>query len=135
MITLTRRQSFAAAAGAAASIALPFSSSAEAPRAGTQAPGFYRRRVGETEVTALLDGYLDIAHGFWSGIDQATVEELAAAAGLPASGSIRIGVTSYLINQGDRLTLVDTGSADLFGPKAGKFAGALGRGGPSSGAG
>ena len=123
MITLTRRQSFVTAAAAA--MTLPTVSSAKAPRAATQAPGFYRRRVGETEVTALLDGYLDIAHGFWSGIEPATVESLAAAAGLPASGSIRIGITSYVINQGDRLTLVDTGSADLFGPTAGKFAGAL----------
>ena len=124
MTTLTRRQSFGAAAAAAA-MALPAASSAKAPRAETQAPGFYRRRVGETEVTALLDGYLDIAHGLWNGIEQATVEELAATAGLPANGAIRIGVTSYLINQRDRLTLVDSGSADLFGPTAGKFRAAM----------
>jgi glyoxylase-like metal-dependent hydrolase (beta-lactamase superfamily II) len=73
----------------------------------------------------LLDGYIDVSHGFWVGIEKETVEELAAAAGLPANGSIRIGVTSYLINQGGHLTLVDTGSADLFGPSAGKFLSAL----------
>ena len=72
-------------------------------------------------MTALLDGYIDIGHGFWQGVEQATVEELAAAAGLPATGAIRVGVTSYLINQGDRLVLVDSGSADHFGPAAGKF--------------
>lgn len=125
MTQITRRQVFGTAAAAAAATALPGALSAKAPLAAGQAPGFYRRKVGEAQVTALLDGYLDVAHGFWSGIEQASVEELAAAAGLPDNGSIRIGVTSYLINQGSRLVLVDTGSADLFGPTAGKFLSAL----------
>ncbi|WP_157133158.1 MBL fold metallo-hydrolase [Roseobacter sp. SK209-2-6] len=125
MTSLTRRQVFGTAAAAAAATTLSGAASAKAPRATGQAPGFYRRKVGEAQVTALLDGYIDVAHGFWTGIEQATVEELAAAAGLPDNGSIRIGVTSYLINQGDRLVLVDTGSADLFGPTAGKFLSAL----------
>lgn len=125
MTEITRRQMFGTAAAAAAAVSVPGMASAAAPLATGQAPGFYRRKVGDAQITALLDGYIDVAHGFWTGIEQATVEDLAAAAGLPDNGSIRIGVTSYLINQGDRLVLVDTGSADLFGPTAGKFLSAL----------
>ncbi|WP_261394763.1 MBL fold metallo-hydrolase [Phaeobacter italicus] len=125
MTEITRRQMFGTAAAAAAAVSVPGMASAAAPLATGQAPGFYRRKVADAQITALLDGYIDVAHGFWTGIEQATVEDLAAAAGLPDNGSIRIGVTSYLINQGDRLVLVDTGSADLFGPTAGKFLSAL----------
>lgn len=125
MTDFNRRQALGGAALAAAAVILPNTVLAKAPMAGTQAPGYYRRKVGEAEVTALLDGYIDVAHEFWVGIERSTVEDLSAAAGLPATGAIRIGVTSYLINQGDRLTLVDTGSADLFGPTAGKFLNAL----------
>ena len=130
MTNLSRRQALGTATLAAPALAItalgvPGIAAAAAPKAGAQAPGYYRRRVGDAEVTALLDGYLDIAHGFWSGIEQPTVEALAAAAGLPASGSIRVGVTSYLINHENRLILIDTGSADYFGPTAGKFADAL----------
>ncbi len=122
MTNLSRRQMLVATTAAATgSMLLPSMVSAKAPLASGQAPSFYRRKVGEFEVTALLDGYIDITHNFWVGIEQATVEQLASAAGLPATGAIRVGVTSYLINQGNRLTLVDSGSADLFGPTAGQF--------------
>ncbi|WP_235962912.1 MBL fold metallo-hydrolase [Ruegeria haliotis] len=125
MVQITRRQVLGSAAMAATAATLPAVASAKAPLATGQAPGFYRRKVGDAQVTALLDGYIDVAHGFWVGIETATVEDLVAKAGLPANDSIRIGITSYLINQGDRLVLVDTGSADFFGPTAGKFLSAL----------
>ena len=58
---------------------------------------------------------------FWTGIDTKVVEQAVRDAHLPDTGAIRIGVTSYLINTGDRLVLVDSGSADFFGPGAGHF--------------
>jgi glyoxylase-like metal-dependent hydrolase (beta-lactamase superfamily II) len=125
MTLISRRQALTGAAVAAsAAIAtplMPTKVSAAAPLAGGQAPGFYRRKVGNAEVTALLDGYLDIAHNLWVGIEEADVKQAIADSFLPDNGNIRIGITSYLVNTGDRLILVDSGSAELFGPTAGKF--------------
>ncbi len=122
MTDLTRRQALHGAALAASATVLPaMPSLAAAPKAASQAPGFYRRRVGEMEVTALLDGYIDVKHAFWTGIDKEVVERAVRDAHLPGNGSIRIGVTSYLVNTGNRLVLIDSGSADFFGPGAGQF--------------
>lgn len=90
-----------------------------------QAAGIYRRRVGSFEITALLDGYIDVAHEFWKGIERPALERAATQSFLPADGKIRIGVTSYHINTGSRSILIDSGSADLFGPTAGRFAESL----------
>lgn len=127
MIDISRRKmitgSLAATAGTTA-LAMAQSTQpvlAAAPQAGTQAPGFYRRKIGNAEVTALLDGYLDISHNFWVGIEEKELKQSINSAFLPDNGHIRIGITSYLVNTGERLILVDSGSADLFGPTAGKF--------------
>ena len=126
MISFTRRQTLISATGLVASLpVLAKQAHAAAPLAGTQGPGFYRRKVGTAEVTALLDGYLDITHDLWVGIDEASVKSAIASQFIPAGDSIRIGITSYLINTGSRLILVDSGSSDLFGPTAGKFSGML----------
>ena len=57
MSNLTRRSLLA---GASAATVAPFVSSAPvhaaAPPAGTQAPGFYRYKVGSIEVTVVTDG-------------------------------------------------------------------------------
>ena len=104
---------------------------AAAPQAGTQAPGFYRRKLGSAEVTALLDGYLDITHNLWVGIEEDELKKAINSAFLPNNGQIRIGITSYLVNTGNRLILVDSGSADLFGPTAGEFLDTLAQAGHS----
>ena len=65
MTDLTRRQALCGAALAVSSTVLPaMPSLAAAPKAAAQAPGFYRRHVGDMEVTALLDGYIDVKHAF-----------------------------------------------------------------------
>jgi hypothetical protein len=53
MINLTRRGMLAGAA--AAPFATTFARAA-APAAGAQAPGFYRYKVGSTEITVVTDG-------------------------------------------------------------------------------
>ena len=108
--------------GALASVAItPQAVYAAASQAGTLIQGVYRRRLGDFEITAMSDGYIDVADEFWTGIDAETLRMRVREAFLPEDGKIRIGVTSYLINTGEQLVLVDTGSADWFGPTAGRF--------------
>src|SRR5262245_34694228 len=73
----------------------------QAPQVRTQAPGFYRFMVGDIEVTALNDGV----------ISYKTAELLPS---LPAA-EIRddpfdMSYNAYLVNTGDRLVLIDTGT-------------------------
>ena len=56
----------ATALAAAVAPGLARSAAAAVPPAGTQAPGYYRLRVGGLEVTALLDGHLEIPPAMFS---------------------------------------------------------------------
>jgi glyoxylase-like metal-dependent hydrolase (beta-lactamase superfamily II) len=129
MTTISRRRFFetgaiAAAAAATLSVA-PHLATAKSPKVGKQVNGLYRRQLGDFEITALSDGYLDIGHELWTGIERAALERSVSEAFQPANGKIRIGITSYVINTGNNLVLVDTGSANYFGPTAGRFADSL----------
>lgn len=114
---LDRRSLLSLAAGAgAASIALPVA--ARAPLAGTQVPGVVRHKVGTIEVTALLDGHLPIAHAMFPSANEAAANRLTDGAFLPR-GPVATPVNAYLVNLGDRLVLVDTGTATAMGPGLG----------------
>ena len=52
---INRRSLLLTGAAAGLGAALSTSAFAAAPLAGVQAPGFYRRKVGSLEITALLD--------------------------------------------------------------------------------
>jgi glyoxylase-like metal-dependent hydrolase (beta-lactamase superfamily II) len=104
----------------------------------TQAPGYYKFRVGDFEVTALLDG----THPFPAAdvlmhrtldntgtrvklfADSAAVTKARLAAafvGLPPEGSIN----AFLINTGRQLILVDSGAGTLYGDCCGRLIGNL----------
>lgn len=109
---------FGAAAGTG--IGLPATSFAKAPMVGTQAAGFYRMKLGDYEITALSDGtvklpmskiYQNMAE---NEIDTYLTDRFQ-------SGAAEVSVNAYLVNTGERLVLVDTGTGDLMGPALGKL--------------
>lgn len=123
----TRRTLLAAAAAAAtlATAAIPRGPvGAAAPFAAAPPPGVIRRRVGSVEVTALLDGHLEMAAELFPSADPAELERLAGTA-FHKPGPQRAPVNAYLVNTGERLALVDAGAAALFGPELGKLPQAL----------
>jgi glyoxylase-like metal-dependent hydrolase (beta-lactamase superfamily II) len=93
---------------------------AKAPLAGVQAPGVYRFKVGAFEVTVLNDGWLPLEARVFSG-DPATAPKLLEASFLPKD-AIPTSVNEWLVNTGDKLVLVDTGTSNLFGPTLGRLA-------------
>lgn len=96
---------------------------AKAPLAGVQATGIHRTLVGQAEVTALLDGYVDVATQLLSRFDSDEVGTALSGNGYKTlDKGLRIPVNGYLINTGDRLVLLDTGAASLFGPTLGTLA-------------
>ncbi len=110
----------------AATAALP--AHAQVARATEQAPGFYRHRVGEIEVTALLDGNLVFPNAalpnLFAGYDPAVGDRLRAESFAPAAG-VPLAVNAFLVNTGSRLVLVDAGAARALGPTLGQIPRAL----------
>ncbi|CAD6532841.1 MBL fold metallo-hydrolase [Paraburkholderia sabiae] len=100
--------------------ALPVDAFAAAPKAGTQAPGFYRMTLGDLEVTALSDG----THPFpidtvVQGVSKADIQRDLDREFLqpPVQGSIN----AFLINTGTKLVLIDSGAGVLYGDCCGKL--------------
>lgn len=101
-------------------VLMPPSAEAAAPQVWTQAPGFYRMRLGNFEVTALLDGTVPLdAAGLLTNTTPAQVEWYLSRAYL--TNPVETSIIGFLINTGSKLVLVDTGADNLFSPTLGKL--------------
>ena len=111
MMQLTRR---AALAGTAAAALIPmgvnFSAWAAAPAVGKQAPGFYRYKVGDIEVTVVTDGVIraKLADNFVTNVKVDEVKAALAAAHL-SPDIFNNTFTPVVLNTGGKLVLIDTG--------------------------
>lgn len=124
MINLTRR-SLGLGVGAsalAAAVSGPAGATASIPR--TAVPPVARRKIGAVEVTALSDGYIDAPFGVFTGAPAEDVEAaFAARFGKHSNGTFRLGFTVWLVDDGERLVLIDTGYSGA--PTTGRLPGAL----------
>jgi glyoxylase-like metal-dependent hydrolase (beta-lactamase superfamily II) len=114
MTELTRRTLLAgAAAAAAAPLAASAPARAAAPLAGTQAPGWYRYKVGSFEVTVVTDG----VNRFKLPDDMVTnvPKEQVGAALVAHHIEPGMYVTPYnpiVVNAGQKLVVIDTGTGE-----------------------
>jgi glyoxylase-like metal-dependent hydrolase (beta-lactamase superfamily II) len=95
---------------AALALPVPFTAAAhaEAPLATQQAPGWYRTKVGDIEITALLDTTAKLPLA--SFLVGAPKEQLSAAMRKHfLNDEPELSVTAYLVNTGRKLVLIDTG--------------------------
>jgi len=90
-----------------------------APISGKQAPGFYRQKVGDYEVTVVSDGTLTLDATIFTG-DEAGAEKLLRDAHLPKMG-FTTPLNTWLINTGQKLILVDAGGGTHFAPSIGRL--------------
>lgn len=82
-----------------------------------QAPGYYHQAIGNLRVTALFDGVLYLPRTQLLGITPAARDALIDRDLLPETANgLQTSVNVFLINDGKRLMMVDTGSAQCFGP-------------------
>lgn len=123
----TRRQLLAAGASGVALAGLRAGPAAAAqPRAVRQVPGIYRLSIGsDIEVTALLDGFLDVGTNLFPDAAEEEVHRLQEAAFVPVGPFVRSGVNAFAVNAGDRLALIDAGGRNLLGPTLGRLPGSL----------
>lgn len=126
-MTITRRTVLASTALAAAPIAGPAiaqTASPPAPAQGAasrQAPGFYRYKVGDIEVTAVNDGSAPRPlEGFIRNAELSAVQQAARDAFLPQN-TIQNSFTALVLNNGGRLTLIDTGNGNSGAPTTGRW--------------
>jgi glyoxylase-like metal-dependent hydrolase (beta-lactamase superfamily II) len=115
MTDLSRRHLLAGAAVAGAATAFtPFGTStarAAVPPAGTQAPGFYRYKVGSIECTSINDGArsFPMPDKFVTNVPKEKALAAAEAAYMP-KGMVTVPFNPQLINTGSKLVLIDAGS-------------------------
>ena len=114
MTDLNRRHLLAGAAaiGAAAVTGLrTTAANASVPPTGTQAPGFYRYKVGSYECTSINDGARTFPMPEKFVVNIPKEESLAAgeAAYMP-KGMVTVPFNPQLINTGSKLVLIDTGN-------------------------
>jgi glyoxylase-like metal-dependent hydrolase (beta-lactamase superfamily II) len=118
----TRRSLLTAGSAAALAGALPTAQTqAASPLVGKQAPGFYRYKIGDFEVTAIHDGIIERPlEGIVKNAEIGDVRKALEAAALP-SDKFRIMFTTIVVNTGSKLVLLDTGFADNGPPTTGTW--------------
>jgi len=125
MTQINRRRLLMGAAAASAVtatwpvLATSTASAAVAP-AGKQAPGFYRYKVGEFELTQIADGAatFPMPDGFVQNVSKEQALAAAEAAYMPA-GKVTVPFNPVVINTGSKLVLIDAGYGPGIGPSVG----------------
>jgi glyoxylase-like metal-dependent hydrolase (beta-lactamase superfamily II) len=117
MLELSRRTLLAGTAAAAAgtafaSVQTPSARAAAAP-AGTQAPGWYRYKVGSVEVTVVTDGVnrVKFPDGFVTNVKRDDINAALTAAYLEKD-TIAIPYSPIVVNTGSKLVVMDTGTGE-----------------------
>ncbi len=123
MSKLTRRTVLAGTAAAAlAPVLSPATTHAAAPAAGKQAPGFYRYKLGDFEITVISDGVWvrKLEETTVPGVPFAELQKAFADDLVPA-GTFPLPFSPVVVNTGSKLVLLDTNTGGRSFPTAGTY--------------
>jgi glyoxylase-like metal-dependent hydrolase (beta-lactamase superfamily II) len=122
-VTLSRRRLLQGGAATAAGLATA-PALAKGPMLGTQAPYFYRFKLGNAEATMVSDGPLPLGdpHKNYLGLTPEETDRQLTENFLPTNDTV-LEQNVLILNTGDRMVLFDTGlgGLKLFGPTTGKL--------------
>jgi len=125
-MTITRRTVLAGTALAAAPLGGPAAlaqtnTATPGPSMSGQAPGFYRYRIGDIEVTAINDGFANRpVDGFIRNAEVKDVQAALEEAFLPTD-AFPITFNTLVLNHGGKITLIDAGNGDMGAPTSGTW--------------
>jgi hypothetical protein len=126
-LALSRRHLLMGASAAGALGAMG-SALAKAPMLNTQAPAFYRFKIGDFEATIATDGQLPLGdpHKNYLGLSAPEMDKQLTDNFQPLDNSI-LEQNALVVNTGDKLILFDTGlgTPHLFGPTTGRLLNSL----------
>ncbi|QNP49077.1 MBL fold metallo-hydrolase [Diaphorobacter aerolatus] len=88
-----------------------------------QSPGFFRMKMGTYLVTVLYDGSFEINSKLMKGRTQAQILNLLKLSKQPRA--VRTSVNAFLLDDGERVILVDAGASTALGTSMGKLATSL----------
>lgn len=115
--SVSRRGLLAGLAGAGAASVIPIS--VQPAQAAPTPVLTYTRRIGDVEVTTLLDGYFLLEQAWITALSRSEIVAGMDAASLDTTAAMPLPVTAYLIRQGDSITLMDAGAGGSLGPTVG----------------
>lgn len=104
----------AVAGGGLLPLITPAAGVAAAPKVASVTP-LAQIRIGRFTVTALTDGYADMPYTYFPGRTAAEVEQAATAQFVARPSGVRFVFNQYLIEDGERRILLDTGPAGSIG--------------------
>ena len=97
---------------------------AKAPLLGTQAPYWYRFRIGAFEATIVSDGQLPLGSptAAFLGVTKAEIDTMLSANFLPSDNAV-LEQNVLVVNTGERVIVFDTGmgKSEMFGKKTGRL--------------
>lgn len=125
MAILTRRGFAASLFAAPLLAAVPAALQARSAGPLTRLPVTARYQIGRFEVTVISDGYIDFPFEWFTGVTPDQAQQATAAVHAAGKNGVRGGFSTWLINDGERYVLVDSGPAGTVSPTSGYLPGTL----------
>lgn len=82
-------------------------------------------QIGRFEVTVISDGYIDFPFDFFTGVTAEQARQATQAVYAAGNNGVRGSFATYLIDDGERLVLVDSGPAGTVSTTSGYLPGTL----------
>lgn len=84
-----------------------------------QVAGYYHHQMGNTQITALLDGTNYLNPSMFKGLSDSEKSDILKKYAAKNDKGIQTSVNAFLVNTGKSLVLVDSGAASCFGAHLG----------------
>lgn len=86
-----------------------------------QVAGYYHHQIGNTQITALLDGTNYLPPSMFKGLSDAEKTEILKKYAAINDKGIQTSINAFVINTGKQLIMVDSGAASCFGNHLGSI--------------
>ena len=86
-----------------------------------QVAGYYHHQMGNTQITALLDGTNYLNPSMFKGISDSEKSDILKKYAAKNDKGVQTSVNAFLINTGKQLLMVDSGAASCFGAHLGSI--------------